>query len=136
MAENTVTAITELDRSHYRTKVYAGGHFIYSDEPADVGGTDEGMTPAALLLASLGSCSAITIRMYADRKGIALESIKIHLSIENKEEELSKDTRITRKIELIGNITAAEQQRLIEISNLCPIHKILSNPIGIETFMV
>lgn len=136
MAENTVTAITELDRSHYRTKVYAGGHFIYSDEPADVGGTDEGMTPAALLLASLGSCTAITIRMYADRKGIALELIKIHLSIENKEEALSKDTRITRKIELTGNMTAAEQQRLIEIGNLCPIHKILSNPIGIETFMI
>lgn len=135
MAENEVTAITELDRSHYRTKVYAGGHFIYSDEPEEIGGTDEGMTPSALLLASLGSCTAITIRMYADRKKMALESIKIHLSIANKENELSKDTRITRAIEFTGNLSQAEEQRLMEIADKCPIHKILSNPIEIESFM-
>ena len=133
MAENKVTAITELDRSHYRTKVYAGGHFIYSDEPADLGGTDEGMTPAALLLASLGSCTAITIRMYADRKEMALEAIKIHLSIDNKEEELNKDTNISRQIEFIGDLTAAERDRLLEIADKCPIHKILSNPISIKS---
>ena len=135
MAENNVTAITELDRSHYRTKVYAGGHFIYSDEPADLGGTDEGMTPAALLLASLGSCTAITIRMYADRKEMALEAIKIHLSIDNKEEELSKDTNISRQIDFIGDLTAAERERLLQIADKCPIHKILSNPISITSVM-
>jgi len=133
MAENNVTAITELDRSHYRTKVYAGGHFIYSDEPADLGGTDEGMTPAALLLASLGSCTAITIRMYADRKEMPLEAIKIHLSIDHKEEELNKDTNISRQIEFIGDLTAAERDRLLEIADKCPIHKILSNPISIKS---
>jgi len=135
MAENKVTAITELDRSHYRTKVYAGGHFIYSDEPADLGGTDEGMTPVALLLASLGSCTAITIRMYADRKEMALEAIKIHLSIDNKEEELSKDTNISRQIDFIGDLTAAERERLLQIADKCPIHKILSNPISITSVM-
>jgi len=136
MAENKVTAITELDRSHYRTKVYAGGHFIYSDEPADLGGTDEGMTPAALLLASLGSCTAITIRMYADRKEMALEAIKIHLSIDNKEEELSKDTSISRQIEFIGDLTDKERDRLLQIADKCPIHKILSNPISITSVMI
>ncbi|WP_442591603.1 OsmC family protein [Pedobacter sp. AW31-3R] len=133
MAENKVTAITELDQSHYRTKVYAGGHFIYADEPEDIGGTDEGMTPAALLLASLGSCTAITLRMYADRKGIALEAVKIHLAIENKEEELSKDTRISMKMEFEGDLSTAQRQRLLEIADKCPIHKILTNPIAIET---
>jgi len=136
MAENKVTAITELDRSHYRTKVYAGGHFIYSDEPADLGGTDEGMTPAALLLASLGSCTAITIRMYADRKEMALEAIKIHLSIDNKEEELNKDTNISRQIEFIGDLTDKERDRLLQIADKCPIHKILSNPISITSVMI
>lgn len=136
MAENKVTAITELDRSHYRTKVYAGGHFIYSDEPADLGGTDEGMTPAALLLASLGSCTAITIRMYADRKEMALEAIKIHLSIDNKEEELSKVTNISRQIEFIGDLTIIERDRLLQIADKCPIHKILSNPISITSVML
>lgn len=132
MDENLITAITELDRSNYLTKVYAGGHFIYSDEPESIGGTDQGMTPAALLLASLGSCTAITIRMYADRKEIPLESIKIHLTI-CKEEDMSASTRITRKIEFTGPLTSAQQSRMLEIADKCPIHKMLSNPIQIET---
>lgn len=132
MSSSQITAITELDRSHYKTKVYSGGHFIYADEPEDVGGTDEGMPPGALLLASLGSCTAITIRMYADRKNFNLETIKIDLAI-CKEEEMSKETRITRKIEFTGDLTADERQRLMVIADKCPIHKILSNPIKIET---
>jgi putative redox protein len=132
MANNQITAVTELDRAHYKTKVYSGGHFIYSDEPADIGGTDEGMPPAALLLASLGSCTAITIRMYADRKGMKLEHIKIDLAI-CKEEDMSKETRISRKIVFSGELTEADRERLLVIADKCPIHKILSNPIVIET---
>ncbi|WEK20878.1 MAG: OsmC family protein [Candidatus Pedobacter colombiensis] len=132
MAEHQITAITELDRSHYKTKVYSGGHFIYSDEPEDLGGTDEGMAPAALLLASLGSCTAITIRMYADRKNYKLDYIKISLAICN-EEEMSKETTIIRSIEFSGDLTAEERQRLFVIADKCPIHKMLSNPIKIET---
>ena len=132
MSESQITAITELDRSHYKTKVYSGGHFIYSDEPEDMGGTDEGMPPAALLLASLGSCTAITIRMYADRKKLDLESIKIDLAI-CKEEEMSKETTINRKIEFTGNLTEEDRNRLLVIADKCPIHKILSNPIKIES---
>ena len=130
MSESQITAITELDRSHYKTKVYSGGHFIYSDEPEDMGGTDEGMPPAALLLASLGSCTAITIRMYADRKKLDLESIKINLAI-CKEEEMSKETTISRKMEFTGNLTEEDRNRLLVIADKCPIHKILSNPIKI-----
>nr|WP_294873270.1 OsmC family protein [uncultured Pedobacter sp.] len=132
MADNQITAITELDRSHYKTKVYAGGHFIYSDEPESIGGTDEGMTPGALLLASLGSCTAITVRMYADRKQYNLDAIKIELAICD-EKEMSKETTITRKIELTGTLTEEERTRLMQIADKCPIHKILSNPIRIET---
>jgi len=132
MDKKRITAVTELDRSHYLTKVYAGGHFIYADEPADIGGTDEGMNPGALLLASLGSCTAITIRMYADRKNIPLDSIKIHLAICN-EEEINLTTKITRKIEFGGDLSEAELSRLMQIADKCPIHKILSNPIQIET---
>ncbi|MET4139502.1 OsmC family protein [Pedobacter sp. UYP1] len=132
MDKKQITAVTELDRSHYLTKVYAGGHFIYADEPADVGGTDEGMNPGALLLASLGSCTAITIRMYADRKEMALDTIKIHLAICN-EQEMSTTTKITRKIEFGGDLSEAELTRLMQIADKCPIHKMLSNPIQIET---
>jgi len=132
MDKKQITAVTELDRSHYLTKVYAGGHFIYADEPADVGGTDEGMNPGALLLASLGSCTAITIRMYADRKEMALDTIKIHLAICN-EQEMSTTTKITRRIEFGGDLSEAELTRLMQIADKCPIHKMLSNPIQIET---
>lgn len=127
-----ITAITELDKSRFKTKVYAGGHLIYADEPTELGGTDEGMNPGALLLASLGSCTAITIRMYADRKEIPLESIKIDLAI-CKEEEMSKETTISRQIEFFGPITAEQRDRLLIIADKCPIHKLLSNPIRILT---
>lgn len=132
MASTQITAVTELDRSHYKTKIYSGGHFIYSDEPNDLGGTDEGMAPGALLLASLGSCTAITIRMYADRKGIDVEQIKIELAI-CKEEEMTPGTRITRQITLVGDLTAEDRERLLVIADKCPVHKMLSNPIKIET---
>ncbi len=132
MSVQQITAITELDRSTYKTKIYAGGHFIYADEPTELGGTDEGMSPAALLLASLGSCTAITIRMYADRKKYQLERIKIELAI-SQEDQLDKSTKILRKIEFTGVLTEEERSRLLEIADKCPIHKILSNPITIET---
>lgn len=132
MSTNQITAITELDKSHYKTKVYAGGHFIYADEPEDLGGTDEGISPGALLLASLGSCTAITMRMYADRKNIPLDAIKIELAI-CKEEEMSKSTTISRKIELTGQMDDSQRERLMQIADKCPIHKILSNPITILT---
>ncbi|WP_222536490.1 OsmC family protein [Pedobacter polysacchareus] len=132
MSANKITAITELDHSHYKTKIYSDGHFIYADEPEEVGGTNEGMAPGALLLASLGSCTAITIRMYADRKKMNLESIKVELAICN-EDEMSKETRISKKITFTGTLSAQEQDRLMQIADKCPIHKILSNPIKIET---
>lgn len=132
MAGKQITAVTELDRAHYKTKIYADGHFIYADEPENLGGTDEGMSPGALLLASLGSCTAITIRMYADRKEINLDHIKIELAI-CEEEEMSKETVISRKIEFSGDLTGEQHNRLLQIADKCPIHKILSNPIRIQT---
>ncbi|MCX2478107.1 OsmC family protein [Pedobacter sp. MC2016-15] len=132
MNDNQITAVTELDQEKYLTKVYAGGHFIYADEPEELGGTDEGMTPGALLLASLGSCTAITLKMYANRKKIPLDSVRIHLTI-CKEEEMSASTKISRKIELKGELTAEQRSRMIEIADKCPIHKILHNPITIDT---
>lgn len=132
MADHQITVVTELDKSHFKTKVYSGGHFIYADEPEHVGGTDEGMSPAALLLASLGSCTAITLRMYADRKKINLDHIKIELAI-CKEEEMSKETTIKRRIEFSGDLTEEQRERLFVIADKCPIHKILSNPIRVES---
>ncbi len=132
MSNAQITAITELDRSKYKTKVFSNGHLIYADEPAELGGTDEGMQPGALLLASLGSCTAITIRMYADRKAFPLEAIKVDLAI-CKEADMSEGTTISRKIEFTGTLTPEQRERLMQIADKCPIHKLLSNPIRILT---
>ena len=132
MSNSQITAITELDKSRFKTKVFAGGHLIYADEPTSLGGTDEGMNPGGLLLASLGSCTAITIRMYADRKGIPLDGVKIDLAI-CKEEEMNEETTISCKIELIGALTQDQRDRLMVIADKCPIHQLLSHPIRILT---
>ncbi len=130
MSNTQITAVTEIDQSRYKTKVFAGGHLIYADEPAELDGTNEGMTPGALLLASLGSCTAITLRMYADRKEWNVEGITIHLAICD-EDEMIKGTKITRKIEFTGELTDEQRQRLMVIADKCPIHKMLSNPIQV-----
>lgn len=130
MSKKQITAVVELDQSRFKTKIFADGHFIYADEPTELGGTDEGMSPGALLLASLGSCTAITVRMYADRKEIPLEGITINLKI-CAEDEMNKGTVIERKIELKGNLDDEQYKRLMFIADKCPIHKILSNPIEI-----
>lgn len=132
MNKAPITAITELEENSYKTKVFAGGHFIYADEPESLGGKDEGMTPGALLLASLGSCTAITIKMYANRKEWDVQSIKIHLEI-CAENDMDKHTTIERKLEINGNLSDEERTRLFQIADKCPIHKILSNPIHIIT---
>lgn len=129
MSKKQITAVVELE-SNYKTKIFADGHFIYADEPEELGGTNEGMTPGALLLASLGSCTAITIRMYADRKEIPLDGIKIHLTI-CPEDEMDKRTVIERKIEFLGDLDEEQRKRLMIIADKCPIHKILSNPIKV-----
>lgn len=130
MSKKQITAVIELDQSRYKTKIFADGHFIYADEPEELGGTNEGMAPGALLLASLGGCTAITVRMYADRKQIPLTGLTIHLTI-CPEDEMDKSTTIERKIELHGELDEEQRKRLMIIADKCPIHKILSNPIKI-----
>ncbi|WP_113661341.1 OsmC family protein [Pedobacter nanyangensis] len=130
MSKKQITAVVELDKSRYKTKVFADGHFIYADEPEELGGTDEGMAPGALLLASLGSCTAITVRMYADRKQFPLETITVSLAI-CAEEEMDKGTVIAREIKFTGNLDEDQIKRLMVIADKCPIHKMLSNPIKI-----
>ncbi|WP_293299797.1 OsmC family protein [Pedobacter sp. UBA4863] len=130
MGKKQLTAVVELNDNKYKTKIYADGHFIYADEPEELGGTNEGMPPGALLLASLGSCTAITIRMYADRKQMPLEGIVVNLAI-CAENEMDKGTIIERKITLKGDLDDEQRKRLMIIADKCPIHKILSNPITI-----
>lgn len=126
---NPVTAIIKKD--HYKTQLAAGQNNLTSDEPEEHGGNSLGFSPGELLMASLGSCTAITLRMYADRKGWPLDEVHCKLTYEYDQEK--NHTYIMKHIELLGPLSEDEKKRLLIIADRCPTHKILSNPISIET---
>ncbi len=133
--------VVRTGREHYYTEVVASGHRLTVDEPESVGGTDRGGTPYDLLLGALGSCTSITLRMYADRKSWPLEEIvvrlshaKIHAShCETCETAEGKVDRIEREIELIGDLSGEQRARLLEIADRCPVHRTLHSEILVET---
>ena len=129
----TACAVIEIGKDHYRTEIYADGHTLISDEPVDLGGKNEGINPTLLLLASLGSCTAITLRMYADRKQWPLTKIKVELSLDVVKGDLQQTTYIKRQLHFDGNLNDEQKSRLHHIADLCPLHKILTNPIVINT---
>lgn len=128
---NKVTASTGRDK--YRTEVKTERHSIIADEPLDVGGTDLGFKPGELFAASLASCIGITLRMYADRKGWDLEEAMIDVAVESNTPD--KNSKITMHVRLFGNLDKAQRLRLLEIADKCPIHKMLENPIEMQTVL-
>ncbi|HJV19909.1 MAG TPA: OsmC family protein [Sediminibacterium sp.] len=107
------------------------GNTIIADEPAELGGKGKGFSPKELLIAALAACTSATLRMYADRKAWDLQEVKINLDLQKAEG--ADKTIIHRKIMLVGNLDEAQRERLLYIANACPLHKILSNPIEIDT---
>jgi putative redox protein len=127
------STLVVLGDENYKTFVNADGHSIVIDEPVSNGGKNTGMNPLALLLGSLGGCSAITMRMYAQRKGIKLDDVKIVLKLRKLEENGVKKTVIEKEISIKGNFTEAQKSRLLTIANACPLHKILNGDIEITS---
>jgi putative redox protein len=123
--------MVHIGRDLYRTLLSNGRHEVIADEPSEFGGTDLGFSPSELLLSSLGACTGITLRMYADRKGWPLEEIKISLSFDY--DKAAGKSIIGRNIELTGELDEEQRNRLLQIANACPIHKTLQNPIEINT---
>ncbi|NIR48154.1 alpha/beta fold hydrolase [candidate division KSB1 bacterium] len=125
----------------YRTEINANGHSLVADEPASVGGTNAGPSPYDYLAAALGSCTSMTLRMYADRKNWPLESITVKLKHEKIhakdceacETEEGKVDRIEREIEVEGPLDDDQKQRLLEIADRCPVHRTLHSEIVIES---
>lgn len=122
-----------IGRERYETKIKVQQHAITADEPLDAGGTDLGPSPKELLLSSLGACKAITVRMYADRKGWPLEGLSIDLSFLDKTDGAPNTNYIHCEIKLIGDLDDEQRKRLALIADKCPVHKILSNPIVVES---
>ena len=118
-----------------------GTHHLSADEPRDAGGQDVGPNPYELLLSALGACTAMTVRMYAQRKGWPLEAVEVALQHERMHAQDCADceTRdgyldhITKNISLQGALTADQRQRLIEISERCPVQKTLQHEVHVET---
>ena len=104
-------------------------HKIVSDVDSKLGGDDLGMNPHELLEAALGACTSITIQMYALRKNIQLQDVKMQIHTISE----GTESIITRKIQFIGDLTSEEKQKLLEIANKCPIHRLLESKITIQT---
>ncbi|HEV7991153.1 MAG TPA: OsmC family protein [Gemmatimonadaceae bacterium] len=127
--------------SGYRTEVTAGQHVLIADEPRALGGTGMGPTPYELLLAALSSCMAMTLRMYADRKGWPLEGVRIGLRTERAHEKDCQDCelsevgipRVARRIELEGPLSDEQRKRLLQIADRCPVKQTLTRGIIVET---
>jgi len=129
MSNVTVTT----GKVHYRTNIKIRNHELIADEPEDVGGKNEGPTATELLLSSLGTCSAVTLRMYADRKQWPLESVDITLDIDKNTEAGELISTITKKITLSGDLDNDQRERLLLIADKCPVHKVLMGNIEINS---
>ncbi|HQW04397.1 MAG TPA: OsmC family protein [Flavobacteriales bacterium] len=126
-SQRSVTAI--LDGAPYATRILSGEKTIIADEPVDHGGTDQGFRPHELLLSALASCTAITLRMYADRKGWAVSFIKVRVDMEREQEGAKVDTRMVIVVDLPVDLPPEQRQRLLQIAKACPVHRTLEHPI-------
>ena len=132
---------THVGPHGFRADISAGNHALIADEPRSVGGTDQGPSPYELLLAALGACTAMTLRMYADRKKWPLEDVRVHLrssrsherDCENCEKEAVGIHRVQRKLELSGPLTDEQRQRLNEIADRCPVKQTMQREIRVES---
>jgi len=133
--------VRETREGKFTNQVFAGRHVIHTDEPLDAGGLDTGLSPYDLLCASLGACTAMTLRSYADLKGIALERVGVELTHQKIhaadcaecETREGKIDRIDRLITLEGDLGPQQRATLLEIADKCPVHRTLHSEVLINT---
>jgi len=133
--------VTEAGTGSYAQQITAGRHVLTADEPTSIGGDDSGPNPYDLLLAALGACTSMTLRMYADRKGLPLRRTTVRLRHDhvhaqdcaNVEQDAGTVSRIVRELDLEGPLTDEHRRRLVEIADRCPVHRTISSEIAFET---
>lgn len=124
---------TSSIKSRYNTTIKIGKHSLTADEPENLGGKDEGPNPFEYVLSGLGTCMAITLRMYADNKQWPLEDVEIELNYYQEQlEDKSKKTFIEKKLILKGDLKNEQKEKLNEISKKCPVARMLSGEVLIN----
>lgn len=108
----------------YTCDIKAGKHEMVSDEPVPLGGDDLGAAPYQYLKAALGACTAMTLRMYADRKKWPVEDVIVTLA---HSRDANKQSVFSRDIQIFGDLTQEQRERLLDIADRCPVHKTLSH---------
>ena len=142
MTDNAAGWVTaRIGRTGFRTDATARTHSLIVDEPVEAGGTDLGPTPYENLLSALGACTAMTLRLYADRKKWPLESVTVQMRsgqshVKDCEECETKKVgigHIERRLELEGALTDEQRSRLLEIADRCPVKQTLERGIQVDT---
>jgi putative redox protein len=136
-----LVTVRETRQGRFQQEITAGTHRLLADEPVAAGGGDSGPNPYDLLLAALGACTAMTLRLYAERKALTLDRVtvklrhaKIHAAdCETCETKEGMIDHIERSIVLEGTLDANERARLLEIADKCPVHRTLTSEVDIAT---
>ena len=134
------SVVVDAGRARFAQNISVGPHQLHGDEPVSTGGSDVGPNPFELLLAALGSCTGITVRMYADLKQWPLEGLHIELSYAKVladdgtagDKELKLVDGIEMELSFFGDLSESQRQRLTEVANRCPVHRTLESPIPIR----
>jgi uncharacterized OsmC-like protein/alpha-beta hydrolase superfamily lysophospholipase len=140
-AEPRTVRVTETHQGRFQQAITVGPHRLLADEPIEAGGLDGGPNPYDFLLTALGACTAMTVRLYAEHKGLPLDQVSVTLShqkihaadCESCETKEGKIDRIERSIVFEGKLDDAQRKRLLEIADKCPVHRTLKSEIDIRT---
>lgn len=136
--------VSESGKGRFTQEIVIGNHTLIADEPIANGGNDSGPSPYDFLLAALGSCTSMTLRVYAEFKKIPLKKVIVKLKYDkiyakdcaDCENNNSMVDHIDRQIELQGDLTEDQRKKLLEIANKCPVHRTLTSKIVITTELV
>jgi putative redox protein len=141
MADQGYSVVVTGSAQGFVQDVQLGAHHFRVDEPLEAGGTGHGPNPYALLLASLGTCTSMTLGIYARRKGIPLQRVTVYLrhgrvyatDCDDCETKAGKVDQIERRIVLDGELTDDQRSALLSIADKCPLHRTLASEIKIRT---
>jgi len=125
--------VRETGAGGYQVEIRAGGSRFFADEPVAAGGLGSGPTPYDLLGSALGACTAMTVRLYAQRKGWPLESVLVR--VVHRPDGLQAKDRFAREIRLEGDLSLDQRRRLLEIAERCPVHRTLEHGSDIVTVL-